>query len=97
MLLDEPLTGLDVLSARTIRGVIAAEKSAGRTVVFTTHDLADAGEADHVLLLATRQVGFGTPDEVLGTGAVGRGLRWQRAAAARRQRVVDDPHHTHGN
>jgi len=68
LLLDEPLTGLDLPSAMAIDAVIHEEQAAGRTIVMSTHDLAEAQVADHVLLLANRVVASGPPSEVL-TGA----------------------------
>ncbi len=65
LLLDEPVTGLDVTSARAIDEVIHEENARGCTVVLTTHDLAEARMADHVLLLAGRVVASGPPGEVL--------------------------------
>ncbi len=65
LLMDEPLTGLDLVSTAAIEKAIAAEIAAGKTVVMTTHDLADAARADHVLLLAGRVVASGPPAEVL--------------------------------
>ena len=65
LLLDEPLTGLDLTSALAIDKVIHDETQTGCTVVMTTHDLAEAQVADHVLLLSGRVVASGTPDEVL--------------------------------
>ncbi len=65
LLLDEPVTGLDVTSARAIDEVIHEENSRGCTVLVTTHDLTEARTADHVLLLAGRVVASGPPDEVL--------------------------------
>lgn len=65
LLLDEPLTGLDLTSARAIDDVIHDEHSRGCTVVMTTHDLAEARVADRVILLAGRVVASGTPEEVL--------------------------------
>src|ERR687897_901535 len=65
LLLDEPVTGLDVVSRELILEAVAAEQAAGRTVVLSTHDLSDAREADRVMLLANRLVAFGAPDEVL--------------------------------
>jgi manganese transport system ATP-binding protein len=64
-MLDEPLTGLDMPSARAIDAVIHDEHSRGCTVVITTHDLSEAARADHVILLAGRVVANGPPDEVL--------------------------------
>jgi ABC-type Mn2+/Zn2+ transport system ATPase subunit len=65
LLLDEPITGLDVLSREHILDAIDAERSAGRTVIMSTHDLADAARADHVLLVAGRVVASGPPKAVL--------------------------------
>lgn len=65
LLLDEPITGLDIVSRQHILDAIAAERAAGRAVVVSTHDLGDAAAADHLLLLAGRVVASGPPDEVL--------------------------------
>jgi manganese transport system ATP-binding protein len=65
LLLDEPLTGLDITSARAIDTVIHEEQSLGRTIVISTHDLAEARVSDHVVLMANRVVASGTPEEVL--------------------------------
>ena len=67
LLLDEPLTGIDLPTARAIDEVIHDERNRGCTVVLTTHDLSEARVADHVLLLAGRVIAFGTPEEVLTT------------------------------
>ncbi|HEX6236683.1 MAG TPA: metal ABC transporter ATP-binding protein [Acidimicrobiales bacterium] len=93
LLLDEPTTGLDLLSQELITGAIAEEHAAGRTVVVSTHDLADARRADLVILLANRVVAVGPPDEVLTDEALaaaygGRVLRLPGGAV-----MVDDPHH----
>jgi iron complex transport system ATP-binding protein len=39
LLLDEPLTGLDLVSKETIQRVVAEERDRGTTVIMTTHDL----------------------------------------------------------
>lgn len=65
LLLDEPLTGLDLVSARAIDNIIHAEPTRGCAVVLTTHDLEEAKAADHVLLVNKRVVGSGPPQEVL--------------------------------
>lgn len=61
LLLDEPLTGLDLVSARTIDRIIHEEPGGGCTVLLTTHDLAEARAADHVILMAGRVVAAGPP------------------------------------
>lgn len=65
LLLDEPLTGLDLVSARTIDDIIHSERHRGCSVVLTTHDIDEARAADHVLLMNGRVVASGPPSEVL--------------------------------
>jgi manganese transport system ATP-binding protein len=65
LLLDEPLTGLDLVSIDRIRSAIREELAAGTTVVTTTHDVADAGNADHVLLMAGKVHTQGPPATAL--------------------------------
>ncbi|NND74636.1 MAG: metal ABC transporter ATP-binding protein [Ilumatobacter sp.] len=65
LLLDEPVAGLDVVSLRTIRSIIADERAAGRAVVVAMHDLDEAARADHVVLVNGRVVAAGPPDTTL--------------------------------
>ncbi len=65
LLLDEPLTGIDLPTAQAIDDVIHDETDRGCTVVMTTHDLSEAQFSDHVLLVSGRVVASGPPDEVL--------------------------------
>jgi len=65
LLLDEPLTGLDLPSAQAIDSVIHDEQERGGTIVMSTHDLAEARVADHVVLMAGRVIASGSPTEVL--------------------------------
>lgn len=65
LLLDEPLTGIDLTTAQAIDDVIHAETTDGCAVIMTTHDLSEARSADYVLLLAGRVVAVGVPAEVL--------------------------------
>ncbi|MDO5496021.1 MAG: metal ABC transporter ATP-binding protein [bacterium] len=65
LLLDEPLTGLDIVSARMIDEIIHSEQAVGHSVILTTHDLDEARAADHVILMSGRVVAFGAPAEVL--------------------------------
>ena len=67
LLLDEPLTGLDINSAKTIDSIIHDEPARGCSVVLTTHDLEEARAADHVILTAGRVVACGAPADVLTT------------------------------
>lgn len=65
LLLDEPLTGIDMTTAQAIDEAIHAEIEKGCTVILTTHDLSEAEVADWVVLLSGRVVAAGPPDEVL--------------------------------
>lgn len=65
LLLDEPLTGIDITTAHAIDEVIHDEIHDGCSVVITTHDLSEARIADHVILVAGCVVAEGPPDVVL--------------------------------
>ena len=65
MLLDEPLTGLDVVSAEAVDRIMHEEREHGCGVIVCTHDLGEAGTADHVLLLGEKRGISGPPSEVL--------------------------------
>ena len=98
LLLDEPVTGLDLVSRQRILDVVAAERAAGRTVVMTTHDLGEAAESDHVLLLAGRVVAEGRPDEVLTTDNLSEAYGGRLLRVADGMVLIDDPHHhAHGH
>lgn len=64
LLLDEPLTGLDIVSARTIDQLIHHGGHESGAVVLTTHDLDEARAADQVILVSGRVVASGHPDLV---------------------------------
>lgn len=64
LLLDEPMTGLDITARELVLSVVADEVAARRTVLMATHCLADARECDLVLLLNTTPIAIGPPDEV---------------------------------
>jgi iron complex transport system ATP-binding protein len=65
LLLDEPITGLDLVTQETITHMIQDERDRGATVVLTTHDVGTAQLADVAVLMATRVVATGPPNEVL--------------------------------
>ncbi len=68
LLMDEPITGLDLVSQETILDVIEDETARGTAVVISTHNLDDeAHHCDQVALLANRLVALGSPEEVLKT------------------------------
>lgn len=65
LFMDEPMSALDLESARTIDDIIHAEPARGCSVVFTTHDLQEAKVADHVILMSGSVIASGKPAEVL--------------------------------
>lgn len=44
LFLDEPTSGLDPSNARDMKDIILEEKSKGRTIILTTHNMMDAAE-----------------------------------------------------
>jgi manganese/iron transport system ATP-binding protein/manganese/zinc/iron transport system ATP- binding protein len=65
LLLDEPLSGVDGVSAARIEAVFAELRDEGRTVLVATHDVRQAREWDRVLCLHGRQIAYGPPAAVL--------------------------------
>lgn len=65
LLLDEPITGLDLPSQRLILDIVDAERDRGRLVVLTTHHLDEARHCDRVLLLNGEVVADGPPEWTL--------------------------------
>jgi manganese/iron transport system ATP-binding protein/manganese/zinc/iron transport system ATP- binding protein len=65
LLLDEPLSGVDGVSAARIEAVFAELRDEGRTLLVATHDVAQARAWDLVLCLHGRQIAFGKPAAVL--------------------------------
>jgi manganese transport system ATP-binding protein len=95
MLLDEPVTGLDIASQQRIAEAVAAERAAGRTVVVSTHDLAEAAAADHLVLMAGEVIATGAPEEVLTTEHLQVAYGGRLLQVADGILVLDDPHHHH--
>jgi manganese/iron transport system ATP-binding protein len=66
VLLDEPLSGLDVPSQEAILKILDDLHGQGITVLVATHDLnLAADQFDRVMLLNRRLIAFGKPDEIL--------------------------------
>jgi ABC-type Mn2+/Zn2+ transport system ATPase subunit len=93
LLLDEPITGLDLVTQEVITEVVASEAAAGRTVVLTTHDVGTAGLADLVVLLNTDLVAVGTPREVLRPDVLSRAYGAHAHVLEDGTMVLDESHH----
>jgi manganese transport system ATP-binding protein len=93
LLLDEPITGLDLVSMERIRTVIAAEIARGTTVVMTTHDVADANRADHVILMSGRVHAEGPPAQALHPDRLSEAYGIALVHLEDGSVVLDDAHH----
>jgi manganese/iron transport system ATP-binding protein len=66
ILLDEPLTGLDISSQKDIFIILRSLVARGVTILVSTHDLDTAADwFSLVMLLNRRLVGFGSKEDVL--------------------------------
>ncbi len=67
VILDEPMSGLDPVGRREVRDIILELKSAGKTVMFSTHILPDAEMlCDRVgVIVGGKLRGVGAPDEIV--------------------------------
>jgi len=93
LLLDEPMTGLDLPSAQALDEVIHLEQERGCTVVMSTHDLSEAQVADHVLLLSGRVMADGPPGDVLTPANLSDAYGQSLLHVDGDRLFVDDPHH----
>jgi len=86
LLLDEPTAFLDVVNRVRMHGLLRAWATAGRTVLYTTHDIGAALEtADRILLLTREGCWQGTPAEAIASGTLDRafareGIRFDPSA-----------------
>lgn len=93
VLLDEPITGLDLPSQEIILHVIADEAARGAAVVFSTHHLGEARCADRVVLLAGCVLADGTPEEVLTPALLAEAFGGRMVSDQTATLVVDEHHH----
>lgn len=95
LLLDEPVTGLDLPSQLRILEVIEAHAAGGGAVVFSTHHLAEARRADRVLLLSGCVLADGTPAEVLRPDLLAEAFGDRLLRRGDTSVLVDDHGHDH--
>jgi ABC-type Mn2+/Zn2+ transport system ATPase subunit len=96
LLLDEPITGLDLPSQESILGIVDEEVSGGSTVVFSTHHLEEAKRAERVVLLAGCVIADGAPDDVLQPEHLAKAFGGRLLQVGRESLLVDDHGHGHG-
>jgi ABC-type Mn2+/Zn2+ transport system ATPase subunit len=93
LLLDEPITGLDLVTQDTITQVVREERDAGRTVVLTTHDVGTARLADLAVLMATRVIAAGAPSDALAPETLALAYGGHVHVLDDGTIVLDEPHH----
>jgi ABC-2 type transport system ATP-binding protein len=79
VILDEPMSGLDPVGRREVRDIILELKREGKTVLFSTHILADAEMlCDRVgVIVGGKLRGTGTPGEMVGMKTEGMEILFQ--------------------
>jgi len=67
LLLDEPTAGLDVTSARMVRKLVSKLKEEGGTVIYSTHNLAEAQQVcDRIIIVHNGELrADGTPQDLI--------------------------------
>lgn len=65
LIMDEPITGLDLPSQEVILALIESEAAAGTTVLITTHHLDEARHCEAVVLLNSSVIATGKPGDIL--------------------------------
>jgi zinc/manganese transport system ATP-binding protein len=95
LLLDEPITGLDLASQERILEIIATETQAGTAVVMSTHHLGEARRTDRVLLLAGCVLAAGPPGEVLQPQLLAEAFGDRLVTSGAATLVVDEHGHAH--
>lgn len=93
-LLDEPVTGVDVPTQEDLMALLAAESSAGRTVLATTHDLAAASRHFEQVVGVNRRVMAAGPVSLLNDPDVlSRTYGGHILVIGDRGVLLDDAHH----
>ena len=67
LLLDEPTAGLDITSARTVRALVRQLRDEGGTVIYSTHQLAEAQQVcDRIVIIHNGEIrADGSPSQLL--------------------------------
>lgn len=71
LLLDEPFTGVDIPTQELFTALFGELTSRGTSILYATHDLAQAQQSsDRILLVNRRLIADGPPDEVFRSEAI---------------------------
>jgi ABC-type Mn2+/Zn2+ transport system ATPase subunit len=97
LLLDEPLSGVDPVSATLIAGVFQELRADGRTLLVASHDVESARSFDLVLCLNGRQVAFGPPAATLDRATLEATYGRELIVLEGGRGAVTVQHHEHGH
>jgi ABC-type Mn2+/Zn2+ transport system ATPase subunit len=95
LLLDEPLSGVDGVSAERIEALFAELRAEGRTLLVATHDVRQAAAWDQVLCLHGRQIAYGPPAAVLSPETLRETYGAELIVLEGGDRAVGVGHHEH--
>jgi manganese/iron transport system ATP-binding protein/manganese/zinc/iron transport system ATP- binding protein len=95
LLLDEPLSGVDAVSADRIEALFAQLSGEGRTLLVATHDVEQARAWDAVLCLNRRLVAQGPPERALTPEALRRTYGSELVVLEGATQAVTVAHHAH--
>jgi ABC-type Mn2+/Zn2+ transport system ATPase subunit len=94
LLLDEPLSGVDAVSARRIEALFGELRAEGRILLVATHDVHQARAFSRVLCLNHGQVAYGPPADTL-SPAVLRRTYGDELVLVGPEEAVTVSHHRH--
>jgi len=101
LLLDEPFTGLDAVSADRLEQLLADLAAQGNGLLIATHDVEQARAWDLVLCVNRRQIAFGTPEQALTreslAGTYGGAVVTIPSTGEQVLLPADHHHHDHGH
>lgn len=95
LLLDEPFSGVDRVSADAIGTVLRALRDEGRTLLIATHDIEQARTFDRVLCINARQIAFGPPAGVLDAATLEATYGGEIVVLEGGRRAIAVGHHDH--
>jgi ABC-type Mn2+/Zn2+ transport system ATPase subunit len=93
-LLDEPVTGIDPTTQDLLMDLLEAQARRGKTVVATTHDLAQAAQRfQQVLAINRTVVAYGPAELLLDADVLARAYGGHLLVLAGGTAILDDAHH----
>ena len=95
LLLDEPLSGLDLPSSERVLALLRDLRDSGAILLVATHDIQQSRDFDLVLCLHGVQVAWGVPNEVLSADVLARTYGGELIPVGDGAHAVVIQHHSH--